>query len=504
MLKQPYITLTEKLQNLIMHKKLLISIFIGLVIWILSANLWAQPDTLWTKTYGGTGSDRGESVCQTTDGDYIIAGSTRSFGAGGSDVWLIKTDANGDTLWTRTFGGTDTDRGFSVCKSTNDGYAIAGYTSSYGAGGNDVYLIKTDANGDTLWTKTFGGTGSDRSLSVCKTTDDGYIIAGYTNSYGAGGNDVYLVRTDANGDTLWTKTYGGTDNDWGRSVCQTTDGGYVITGETLSYGIGLYDVYLIKTDCNGDTLWTKTYGGTGNDYGFSVCQTIDEDYLIVGYTSSFGKSLGDVYLIKTDSNGNTYWQETYGGYYTDCGYSICEIVGGGYVIAGETWSFGAGQGDVYLIKTDIAGCIIWTKTIGGITSDHGYSIRQTTDEGFIIAGYTDSFGAGGNDVYLIKTDMDPVGIDNHEDTLSNLQYIQNYPNPFKNHTAISYTLKKPRNIIMRIYNVKGKLVQEIFKGNKYTGTHTIEWDAKDMTPGIYFYKLTADKKEIVKKMVLMR
>lgn len=482
----------------------IILIIIGLIC-STSLNAQSAPDTLWTKTFGGTGSDRGECVCLAIDGGYIIAGSTRSFGAGSADVWLIKTDTNGDTLWTRTYGGTDTDRGFSVCQSTNEGYSIAGYTSSFGAGGNDVYFIKVDINGDTLWTKTYGGTGSDRSLSVCQTTDGEYIIAGYTNSYGTGGNDVYIIKANTNGDTLWTRTYGGINNDWGRSVCQTSDGGYVITGETLSYGVGLYDVYLIKIDVNGDTLWTKTYGGAGNDYGFSVCETMDDDLLITGYTSSFGAAFGDVYLIRTNATGDTLWTKTYGDYYTECGYSVCETTTGRYIIVGETWSFGVGQGDVYLIKTDTEGGIIWTKTIGGLNNDHGYSVRQTADDGFIITGYTDSFGAGGNVVYLIKIATDPVGIDNQESLPSCSPFLQNYPNPFSSKTSIKYSLLQQSNVKIEIYNVKGQLVEILMNENMPGGIiHTIEWDARDITPGIYFYKLTANRKEIVRKMVLIR
>ncbi|RKX68987.1 hypothetical protein DRP53_09495 [candidate division WOR-3 bacterium] len=260
---------------------------------------FAQPDTLWTRTYGGTRDDWGYSVQQTTDNGYIIVGETGSYGAGSTDVYLIKTDADGDTLWTRTFGGTGRDYGYSVRQTTDGGYIIAGWTFSYGAGGGDVYLIKTDANGDTLWTRTFGGQDCDCGWSVQQTTDNGYIIVGTTFGYGGGRADVYLIRTDADGDTLWTRTFGGVDDDYGYSVQQTSDNGYIITGYTKSYGVG-GDLYLIRTDADGDTLWTKTFGGPAGDCGWSVQQTTDNGYIITGVTTSYGAGENDVYLIKTE------------------------------------------------------------------------------------------------------------------------------------------------------------------------------------------------------------
>jgi len=226
-----------------------------------------------------------------------------SYGTGYSDVYLIKTDSFGDTRWTRTYGGPSWDGGYSVVLTSDGGYIIAGETWSFGAGVIDIYLIKTDSLGDTIWTKTYGGTGWDCGRSVTQTSDGGYIIAGYTESYGVGG-DFYLIKTDENGDTIWTRTYGGTGWDCGRSVAQTSDGGYIIAGYTRSYGAGADDVYLIKTDSLGDTLWTRTYGGTDYEYGYLLAQTSDGGYIVVGNTYSYGAGMTDVYLIKTDSLGN--------------------------------------------------------------------------------------------------------------------------------------------------------------------------------------------------------
>ena len=210
----------------------------------------AQAQTSWWRTYGGTSYDCGNSVQQTSDSGYIVACETYSLGPVTRDVYLIKTDASGDTLWTRIYG-RDEDQGLSVQQTSDGGYIVAGETYPFGAAMRDVYLIKTDANGDTLWTRTYGGTSEDFCYSVWQTADGGYIIVGRTESYGAGRDDVWLLKTDANGDTLWTRTYGGTSYEGGNSVRQTPDGGYIIAASTASYGEGDFDIWLIKTDAQG-------------------------------------------------------------------------------------------------------------------------------------------------------------------------------------------------------------------------------------------------------------
>ena len=313
-------------------------------------------DTLWTKVYGGISPDEAFSVQQTSDNGYIVAGNTMSFGLSFLSIYLLKTDSLGDTLWTKAHGWGFLTYCYSVQITSDSCYVIAGISQDYGEA-PDVCLVKTDANGDILWTQSYGGDDYDWAYSVQQTSDNGYIMTGFTESYGAGGYDVYLIKTDSMGDTLWTKTYGGPNDDEGLSVQETQDGGYLIAGFTESFGAGSKDVYVIKTDSIGDTLWTKVIGGSSSDEAHSIQEISEEEYVITGYTSSFGSGNSDVYLIKICSSGDTLWTRTFGGIGSDMGYSVQQTSDDGYIIAGKTESFGAGSMDVYLIKTDSLGNI---------------------------------------------------------------------------------------------------------------------------------------------------
>jgi len=360
------------------------------------------PETEWEKTFGGIYFDTAQSVQQTTDGGYIIAGTTASYGAGIWDFYLIKTDASGNEEWYKTFGGSNYESAYSVQQTTDGGYIIAGDTASYGAGNWDCYLVKTDASGNTTWEKTFGGSSYESAHSVQQTTDGGYIIAGEKASYGGGPWDFYLVKTDASGNTTWEKTFGGSEYEYCYSVQQTTDGGYIIAGATASYATVSSDFYLVKTDASGNTEWEKTFGVNNNNFAYSVQQTTDGGYIIAGLTASYSADLYYVYLVKTDTSGNTTWEKTFGGSGYNDAYSVQQTTDDGYIIAGITTSYGAGEEDFYLVKTDASGNTEWEKTIGGSVYDYAYSVDQTTDGGYILVGDTTSYGDPEGDVYLVK------------------------------------------------------------------------------------------------------
>jgi hypothetical protein len=370
------------------------------------ASAWSGEHQLtiasFSVTFGGSGDNWGYSVQQTSDGGYVVMGSTSSYGAGNLDVWLVKTDASGNKVWDKTLGGIDYEEGNWVQQTSDGGYIIAGWTDSYGAGHEDVWLVKTDASGNRVWDKTFGGVSWDEGFSVQQTSDGGYIVVGLTTPESDGGfADAWLIRTDALGNKVWDRTFGWILNDYGYSVQQTSDGGYVILGVTEDNGSGGHGIWLIKTDTSGNKVWDKTFGETSLDEGRQVQQTSDGGYIITGTAGGH-----NVWLIRTDADGNEVWDRTFGGTREDNGYSGQRTSDGGYVVAGYTYSFGAGYDDVWLIKTDSSGNEVWDKTFGGPNRERGQSVRQTSDGGYIITGYTASFGAGGYDIWLVKTDAD--------------------------------------------------------------------------------------------------
>ncbi|UCF49235.1 MAG: hypothetical protein JSU91_05660, partial [Thermoplasmatales archaeon] len=408
--------------------------------------LEVPPEEEWNRTFGGIDYDDGYSVQQTNDGGYIITGFTNSFGAGNWDALLIKTDPDGIEEWNHTFGGVSYDRGYSVQQTNDGGYIITGCTQSFGASSFDVWLIKTDPDGIEEWNHTFGGSNEDWGYSVQQTNDSGYIIAGYTHSYGAGESDFWLIKTDTNGIEEWNHTFGGNYADRGRSVQQTDDDGYIIAGNTVSYDsddTGC-DVWLIKTDSNGIIEWHQTFGGSGTknkfDIGYSVQQTDEGGYIIAGDTEIYQVDMADFLLIKTDSDGKQEWYKTFGGSYADRGRSVQQTKDGGYILTGWTFSYSIIDPDIWLIKTDSGGTENWNLIFmfGENSGDWGYSVEQTNDNGYIITGATMPEGwmsvgssssntVEGTNVWLIKVEgenlpPDAPKIDGQQRGKSGIEY----------------------------------------------------------------------------------
>jgi hypothetical protein len=475
-------------------------LFISLL--LLQLNSFAQaPDTMWMKTFGTGGFDIGNSVQQTLDGGYVITGRWGSY-----SIFLLNIDEEGNSLWFQTYYLYQDyyEEGNSVQQTTDLGYIIAGAGEGETSRGSwNPFLVKTYQNGDINWDKQYYVYSIDvMAYSVQQTSDGGYI---FTGCYSCdNGSFLYLVKTDENGDTLWTKAFGGA-GDYGNDVQQTTDGGYVIIGSTQSFGVGEDDIWILKADENGDTVWTKTYGGITGEEGYSLQQTNDGGYIIVGYTDSFGEGEDDVWLIKTDENGDTIWTKTFGGVNDEEGFSVWQTTDGGYVVTGYTNSFGAGQKDVWLIKTDENGDSLWTKTLGGINDDEGKSIQQTSDGGYIVSGYTKSFGAGGADIWLIKLESDIVGVDKSNQHLPKSYIIlNNYPNPFNPNTKIRYTVPQYSKVVIKVFDVLGREIETLVNDEKPMGTYELTWIAENLPSGVYFYQLQAGSFVETKKMVLMK
>jgi hypothetical protein len=365
-----------------------------------------EEPAIWDMTYGGTGNDDCFSVLKANDGGYILAGDTASFGAGETDVWLIKTDVNGNMEWNKTYGGAAADD-VQFMIADDDGYILAGRTYSFGEGDADLWLIKTDFNGNMIWNRTYGGPQTEWCWSIVKTSDDGYALLGRTNSYGSGNNDFWLVKTDSEGLLDWNTTIGDTGDERGRFLVNTVDGGFLLLGWTNSSGAEGIDFWLVKTDSHGNPQWNKTYGGESGDRGKVIVKT-ENEYLLGGSTTSFGAGDNDIWLVRVDSTGNQIWNKTYGGQARETVNSMLMTDDGGYALAGYTYSFGAGDQDVWLVKTDSAGNVKWNQTYGGAAHEAAHTFLKTDEGGYLLAGFSASYGSGDTDVFLIKADAQGV------------------------------------------------------------------------------------------------
>ena len=366
---------------------------------------FGQPTIEWETTFGGsdsTYSDAGYSVKQTWDGGYIVAGSTdrQLLGYYNSDGFLIKTDGSGQEEWSQTYGGDNDDVIRDVQQTSDGGYILVGSTGSQGLY-YQVYLIKTDGYGQEEWSQTFGGGGEDLAYSVQQTSDGGYIIVGQYEHWGINDYDVWLIKTNGAGQEEWNQKIGGPNKDVGFFVQQTTDGSYIVLGETRSFGNGNTDIYLIKVNSNGNIMWTQFFGTGGEESGYSLEETLDGGYIICG-ESSGTQQVQSAYMIKTDESGIEEWSILFEQTYMSSLSSVKQTANGGFIAAGflntnNNWS------DIYLVETDENGIEQWSQTFGGLEPERAYSVQQTIDGGYIVTGKTKSFGSNEYDIYLLKT-----------------------------------------------------------------------------------------------------
>ncbi len=472
----------------------------------ISTQLIAQtaPDTLWTRVYDSHLDDSVLSIKQTFDSGFIAYGYT------GNGSMLLKVDNNGLEEWrtNHCYHGQD------VIQNLDGDFILTGQTRPEGID-YDYYLMKIDQQGNEVWMYTYGGTNDEYSNCVQQTSDGGYAFFGRTNSFGVDNYCFWLVKTDENGIEEWNQTY--SNSHFGFSMAQTADNGYILAGSLEDLNSPNYnkDFLIIKTNELGNEIWRTSMGGDSWDCAFSVIQATDGGYVTVGGSESYGNGNGDIWLIKTDENGNIEWDHTFGiDNIFECGREVHQIDSNGFIIAGVRVDFSNGD-DGYLIKTDGLGNLIWEKMLGGEADDWIYSIQQTYDGGYLAAGYTESFGAIDRDFWLVRLGSE-TGI--YDTNISiNQNYLSNHPNPFNPSgagrsptTTISFSIQKDSKIELTIFNIKGQKIKTLVHNEFTKGYHSIIWNGDDesgkpVSSGVYLYKLNVNgKSEAVKKCLLLK
>jgi hypothetical protein len=402
----------------------------------------APPVKQWDKTFGGNNDDELFSLQQTSDGGYILGGWSISDSSGDKtensrgnyDYWIVKVDADGTKQWDKTFGGNSDDELYSLQQTTDGGYILGGYSFSDSSGDKtensrgvyDYWIVKVGASGTKQWDKTIGGGDFDFFTSLQQTSDGGYILGGYSKSdssgdkaeHSRGGYDYWIVKMDASGTKQWDKTFGGNDDDELWSLQQTSDGGYILggwsfsdsSGDKTEHSRGSYDYWIVKVDASGTKQWDKTFGGNDDDELYSLQQTSDKGYILGGWSSSDisgdktenNRGVYDYWIIKVDASGTKQWDKTFGGSDGDFLFSLRQTSDGGYILGGHSVSDisgdktenSKGDYDYWIVKVDASGTKQWDKTYGGSGSEFLFSLRQTSDGGYILGGLSSSDSGG--------------------------------------------------------------------------------------------------------------
>jgi hypothetical protein len=473
----------------------------------------------------------------------------------------LVTNAQTQLMWQQIYGGPSIEKGYGVRSCLDQGYIAAGTTSS--SGPTDGYVVRTDSIGLVIWAKFYGGVNIDVIRSVEILPDSGFIMAGYTNSFGNGGYDGWLMRLDKNGDTLWNKYTGGNDWDFFYDVDYTLDSGFICIGTTYTYGAGNEDLYLVKYDKNGDTLWTRTYGGARRDEGYSVVQTEDTLYGICGLTCSYNDTLGDGWIMYLQQNGDTVWTETAGypnaedaaygiaydsivntffycGYFTSAGdkgaywkglnyakstwmnyiangsddeiyYSMISKHGlSAYACAGSNFTSGSGLPDMMIFTGGSA----WNTTSHGtLEEDEAFDIDFAHDGGYILCGYTEGYNSLIPNLYLVKTDSVglstmTVGLEEKPISQPEEGHLQLFPNPANDLLRCNIILAHPVDAGIVIYNSVGQIVfsESVLKSDFNSENNTIVTiDVSNLASGVYSCAVVgSDVPAISKRIIIAR
>lgn len=495
------------------------------------------PSIQWQKTLGGTNWDQGASVCQTTDGGSIVAGYSPSTDGnvtgnhGGGDFWIVKLDNSGNIQWQKSLGGSDYDYAYSVKQTSDGGYIVAGRTESndgdvtgyHGSVHPDFWIVKLDTTGNIQWQKSIGGSSHDVAYSIQQTSDGGYIVAGESSSTDGdavghlpyNNTDLWIVKINSTGNIQWQKSFGGYGSEVAFDAKQTSDGGYIVAGATASNSgdvtllYGEYDYWVLKLDSVGNLQWQKTFGGSGTENAQSVIQTSDGGYMVAGFSRS-GNGLvhdhygnlytNDAWLIKLDGNGNIIWKKSKGGTGNDVANFIKEMPDGGYVFAGYSSSDDGdaagnptGSANYWIVRINNSGNVIWQKSMGGSLADFGQSMSQTSDGGFIMTGYSYSNDGDVSLHYGIPTYPDFWVVKLGPEVLSTnetkFESFSIYPNPATDKLFVSGLSSDEK---YEIYSVIG---QKIVSG--ITSQFTIDVNA--LQKGVYFIQMKDKQQKFIKK-----
>ncbi len=479
---------------------------LGLTLMLLFPLATLADSTLFTRTFGGIENDYAACIRQTTDGGYIVVGQTDSFGNGSAfnaDVWIIKLDSLGNTAWEKTFGEAGKrDGALSVDVTADGGSIVAGATNSYGAEYPSIWIARLDADGDSLWTRILKGSIVSSADEIRQTTDGGYILAGR--------GEENLLKLDNRGNREWGLHFSRSLH----SVDQTTDGGFVAAGDSIYRQLEwdyIPALSLIKVNASGGREWSNPLGDSLIGSASSILQTADGGYIVAGDSihliSDFEHSHFFM-VIKLNAAGNREWE-----YYSDTfssAASIEQTADGGYIAAGNVTDIDHGL-DFLLVRFDAQGNIQWTKTYGNTGGwEYASSISQTSDQGYVVAGQTDSEGAGLYDMWVMKLDESgngagPVGIaERNIDACAGFSLSQNYPNPALRSAAFRFTLPRPYFVTLAIYDMHGKKCATVLHEQRSDGESVAEWPVNDLPAGLYFYRLEAGPFTRTRKFIIQR
>ncbi len=513
---------------------------------VFASTILAQttPVIEWQRSLGGSAAELARDILTTPDGGSLIVGDSQSNNGdasgnhGYNDFWVVKQDYNGDVQWQRMYGGSGYDHATSVAPVMGGGFVITGGTTSHDGdvggldGGNfsDIWVIRIDDLGNLIWQMRFGSSTSDTGSGIQQTTDGGFLLLAEasTNDGDIEGNhgyaDFWLAKLDSSGELLWQRSFGGSDTDAPFALSLTADGGSILAGYTLSddgdvtgFHPGSFtgDGWVVKVDSVGDLQWQKALGGSGDDYLLSVIQSEDGGYILTGWTESADGDVtgthgeSDMWVVKLDEGGDLLWQKALGGSGIDAGSSVERTNDGGFIVAGYTnsvdgdVSFNHGNFDGWVVKLDSLGNMLWEKTMGGSLGDSFYSIRLTNDNGFLVAGesYSNDGDVSGHhgdkDAWVVKLGPDPSGISELHAAIA----LSVFPNPTEHFVSIQCELKAAGKVRLEIWNAAGQLLRTPIQERASPGMHSWNFDASVLAAGVYQLRFTTNEGSATRSLV---